>query len=81
LEVVDPVADLGNHTPSFRFNAKADDAVFDVIVLAVPHADFITDPWPLMHVLTSPNRPALVMDIKAKLDREAAPKHIELWRP
>ena len=81
LEVVDPVADLGNHTPSFRFNAKADDAVFDVIVLAVPHADFITDPWPLMHALTSANRPALVMDIKAKLDRDAAPKHIELWRP
>ena len=81
LEVVDPVADLGNHTPSFCFNAKADDAVFDVIVLAVPHAEFITDPWPLLRALTSAKRPALIIDIKAKLDREAAPKHIELWRP
>ena len=35
LEVVDPVADLGNHTPSFRFNAKADDAVFDVILSVI----------------------------------------------
>ena len=81
LEVVDPVADLSNHAPGFSFNAKADDAVFDVIVVAVPHVDFITDPWPLMCALTSANRPTLVMDIKAKLDREAAPKHIELWRP
>ncbi len=81
LEVVDPMADLGNHTPNFSFNAKAVDAVFDVIVLAVPHADFINDPWPLMHTLTKANRPALVMDIKAKLDREGTPKHIELWRP
>ena len=81
LEVVDPIADLSNHAPGFSFNTKADDAVFDVIVVAVPHADFTTDPWPLMCALTSANRPTLVMDIKAKLDREAAPKHIELWRP
>ena len=81
LEVMDPVADLGNHAPGFSFNAKADNAVFDVIVLAVPHANFITEPWLLMHALTNADRPALVMDIKAKLDRDAAPKHIDLWRP
>ncbi len=81
LEVIDPVADLGNQAPEFSFNAKLDDAVFDVIVLAVPHARFITEPWLLMHALTNANRPALVMDIKAKLDRDLAPKHIDLWRP
>ncbi|MDA8882538.1 nucleotide sugar dehydrogenase [Alphaproteobacteria bacterium] len=81
LEVIDPVAELGNYEPSFRFNKKADDAIFDVIVLAVPHAHFIADPWLLIHALTSSNCPTLVMDIKAKLDRDATPQHIELWRP
>ena len=81
LEVMDPVADIGNHEPGFSFNAKADDAVFDVIVLAVPHANFIAEPWLLMNTLTNADHPALVMDIKAKLNRDAAPKHINLWRP
>jgi UDP-N-acetyl-D-glucosamine/UDP-N-acetyl-D-galactosamine dehydrogenase len=81
LEVIDPVAELGNYDPGFRFNTKADDAIFDVIILAVPHAHFIADPWLLINALTSATSPTLVMDIKAKLDRDAKPQHIDLWRP
>lgn len=81
LEVIDPIADLGDHAPGFSFNAKAVDATFDVVVLAVPHADFMTNAWSFILKHTREDNTTLVMDIKARLNREAIPKHVDLWRP
>ena len=81
LAVIDPVADIAHVQPDFRFNANIDGERFDTIVLAVPHQQFIKDGWQLISALTNTDKSTLVMDIKAKLDRQSTPPDIDLWRP
>ena len=67
--------------PDFRFNANIDGERFDAIVLAVPHQLFIKDGWKLINALTNTDKSTLVMDIKARLNRQSKPPAINLWRP
>ena len=81
LAVIDPVADMAHIKPDFRFNPSIDAERFDAIVLAVPHQQFIKDGWQLTKTIMNKNRATLVMDIKARLQRSAKPRNIQLWRP
>ena len=81
LAVIDPVADIAHTRPDFRFNANIDGERFDAIVLAVPHQQFIKNGWQLINTLTTRDELTLVMDIKARLDRQSTPPFINLWRP
>jgi UDP-N-acetyl-D-galactosamine dehydrogenase len=81
LAVIDPVADIAHMKPDFRFNASIDGERFDAIVLAVPHQQFIKDGWKLITALTNTDKSTLVMDVKARLDRQSKPSAINLWRP
>ena len=81
LAVIDPIADIAHIETDFRFNASLDGERFDAVVLAVPHQQFITDGWRLINTLTNKDKPTLVMDIKARLDRHSTPPAINLWRP
>jgi len=81
LAVIDPVADIALTRPDFRFNTNIDGERFDAIVLAVPHKQFIKNGWQLINALTTRDELTLVMDIKARLDRQSTPPSINLWRP
>ena len=81
LVVIDPVADIAHMKPDFRFNPSIDGERFDAIVLAVPHRLFISDGWQFIHALVHTDKSTLVMDIRAKLDRQSTPQAVELWRP
>ena len=81
LAVIDPIADIAHVRPDFRFNTDIDGEQFDAIVLAVPHQQFIKHGWQLINALTTGDKLTLVMDIKARLDRQSEPPAIKLWRP
>ena len=81
LAVIDPVADIAHVQTDFRFNTSIDGERFDAVVLAVPHQEFIKEGWHLINALTNTDNSTLVMDIKARLERSAKPKNIQLWRP
>jgi UDP-N-acetyl-D-glucosamine/UDP-N-acetyl-D-galactosamine dehydrogenase len=51
----------------------------DAVILAVAHADYLRDGWPMIERLLKPGG-GVVLDIKGMLDRAAKPAGIELWR-
>lgn len=51
----------------------------DVIILAVPHSEYVDGGWPLVQKLLTGGQ-GLVMDIKGRLDRATTPEGVELWR-
>jgi UDP-N-acetyl-D-galactosamine dehydrogenase len=51
----------------------------DAVVLAVAHDGYVDAGWPLVTRLLRNGR-GIVMDVKAKLDRNNVPAGIELWR-
>ena len=80
LVVIDG-ADIEKTRTDFRFDATIAGERFDAIVLAVPHQQFIKGGWQLINALTNTDKLTLVMDIKARLDRQSIPPAIDLWRP
>ena len=52
----------------------------DAVVFAVAHKDYVAGGWPLIAKLLKDGE-GIVLDIKAKLEREKKPKGIDLWRP
>jgi UDP-N-acetyl-D-galactosamine dehydrogenase len=52
----------------------------DAVVFAVAHKDYVTGGWPFIAKLLKDGE-GIVLDIKAKLDRDKKPKGIDLWRP
>ena len=52
----------------------------DAIVFAVAHKDYVAGGWPLIIKLLKDGE-GIVLDIKAKLERDKKPKEIDLWRP
>ena len=52
----------------------------DAVVFAVAHKDYVAGGWPLIAKLLKDGE-GIVLDIKAKLDRDKKPKGIDLWRP
>ena len=51
----------------------------DAVILAVPHDYYLNDGWSRVRRLLNNGR-GLLMDLKAKLDRNEKPDGIELWR-
>jgi UDP-N-acetyl-D-glucosamine/UDP-N-acetyl-D-galactosamine dehydrogenase len=51
----------------------------DAVILAVAHDSYVEGGWPLMQKLLADGA-GLVFDVKMKLDRNAKPAGIELWR-
>lgn len=51
----------------------------DAVILAVPHGEYLTAGWAGISKHLKPNA-KIVVDVKARLDRESCPKDISLWR-
>lgn len=51
----------------------------DAVILAVPHAEYLRTGWGLISQHLKPNA-KIVVDVKARLERESCPKDITLWR-
>ena len=51
----------------------------DAVILAVAHADYVRDGWPMIAKLLKQGR-GVVLDVKSKLDRAKKPEGIDLWR-
>ncbi len=51
----------------------------DAVILAVPHEYFINQGWTYVQSLLK-DQAGVVLDVKAKLDRQAKPEAISLWR-
>jgi UDP-N-acetyl-D-glucosamine/UDP-N-acetyl-D-galactosamine dehydrogenase len=82
VRVCDPVADaemakLQHNVTLFDLAALAP---CDAVILAVPHRAFIADGWKSVIAALGAER-GIVLDVKARLDRQGRPPQIELWRP
>jgi UDP-N-acetyl-D-glucosamine/UDP-N-acetyl-D-galactosamine dehydrogenase len=82
VRVCDPVADaaMAKTEHDVRLFDLGALAPCDAVILAVPHRAFLADGWKSVITALGAER-GVVMDVKAKLDREACPPQIELWRP
>lgn len=81
VQVTDPLADeddafrdYGIKLANFKTLKPA-----DAVILAVAHDRFLDEGWSLIKRLLI-DETGLVLDVKAKLSREAAPLGIEVWR-
>jgi len=52
---------------------------YDAVVLAVPHDSYLAGGWSAIAPLLKNGR-GVVLDVRAKLDREKKPEGVELWR-
>jgi UDP-N-acetyl-D-galactosamine dehydrogenase len=81
VDVHDPVADASAARHEYGISLKAFEelAPADAVVLAVPHAAYVSKGWPLVLGLLR-ERAGVVMDVKSCLDPAARPSEVELWR-
>lgn len=81
VAVHDPLADAAECWREYgvRLAEKAQLLPADAVILAVPHAAFLNEGWGGIAGLLAPGG-GLVMDIKARLPREAKPDSLTLWR-
>ena len=79
-QVHDPIAlaDEAEHEYGITPVAMPELQRADAVVLAVGHADYVRGGWPMIAKLLKPG--GVVLDVKAVLDRGAAPAGVELWR-
>ena len=82
VQLADPLAssDEVQHEYGITLTPFASLRPADAVVFAVAHKDYVAGGWPLVTKLLR-NGEGVVLDIKAKLDREKKPKGIDLWRP
>jgi UDP-N-acetyl-D-galactosamine dehydrogenase len=82
VQLTDPLAssDEAEHEYGVRLTPVASLRPADAVVFAVAHKDYVAGGWPLMAKLLR-NGEGVVLDIKARLDRQKKPKGIDLWRP
>ena len=82
VQVTDPLAssDETVHEYGIRLTPIASLRPADAVVLAVAHRDYVAGSWPLVAQLLKGGE-GIVLDIKARLDRDKKPKGIDLWRP
>ena len=83
VDVHDPNADPAEVEAEFGLSvASLDDIAGNaIVVLAVPHREYLDAGWPLVTRLFDQSDRGVVMDLKAKLDRHDCPDWIHLWRP
>lgn len=81
-QVYDPHADAQE---VFReYGVKVDGTITqaDAIVLAVPHAEFMTNAWETVLGFGKGDKAkVVVMDVKGVLNRDRLPDNVDLWRP
>ncbi|MGX1308024.1 UDP-N-acetyl-D-galactosamine dehydrogenase [Amorphus suaedae] len=64
----------------FELVDEADLDPADAVILAVPHQAYLERGWPFVERLLVEGG-GVVMDLKARLDRDAKPDQVRLWRP
>jgi UDP-N-acetyl-D-galactosamine dehydrogenase len=81
VQVFDPMADPDEIMEEYGIKLSAENQLkpAHAVLLAVPHDYFLTKDWSYLENLLHDNT-GIVMDIKAKLERNKTPKGIKLWR-
>ncbi len=81
VQVYDPHADKDDIKSEYQISLIEPDNLekADVVVLAVPHDEFVRKGWRLVSELINPNGGS-VYDIKSVLDRAHVPENINLFR-
>jgi UDP-N-acetyl-D-galactosamine dehydrogenase len=81
VQVSDPIASAEETTHEYGLKLMPLESLrpADAVILAVAHKEYVTGGWPLVVELLK-DRQGIVLDVKAKLDREKKPKGIDLWR-
>ena len=82
VRVNDPNADPDEVVAEFGIELADLDDIADagMVILAVPHRAYLDQGWPLINRLLAGGR-GVVMDIRARLERDACPSDVHLWRP
>jgi UDP-N-acetyl-D-galactosamine dehydrogenase len=81
VQVHDPMASPEEASRQYGIKLCSESSLqqADAVVLAVAHADYVAAGWPLVLRLLK-NGKGIVMDVKAKLDRNGKPDGVTLWR-
>jgi UDP-N-acetyl-D-galactosamine dehydrogenase len=81
VQVADPVASAEETEQEYELKLIPIEALrpADAVILAVAHKEYVAGGWPLVAGLLN-NRRGIVLDVKAKLDRQKKPEGIDLWR-
>ncbi len=81
VQVTDPVASAEETNDEYGLKLIPIEALrpADAVILAVAHKEYVAGGWPLVAGLLN-NRRGIVLDVKAKLDRQKKPEGIDVWR-
>jgi UDP-N-acetyl-D-glucosamine/UDP-N-acetyl-D-galactosamine dehydrogenase len=81
VQVHDPLADPSEAKREYGIALLAREALApaDAVILAAPHAVYVEGGWPLVTALLRDG--GVVIDVKTRLDRNAKPGNVDLWRP
>ena len=82
VQLTDPLAspEETEHEYGIRLTPIASLRPADAVVFAVAHKEYIAGGWSFVTKLLKDGE-GIVLDIKARLDRDKKPKGIDLWRP
>lgn len=83
-QVVDHHADAVEVRDAYRVRLENPNDVqpADVVILAVPHAEFLVNGWDtILAYGKGEEHELIVIDIKGALDRRLQPENVDLWRP
>lgn len=82
VQIADPMAapDDAQHEHGIALTPLEALKPADAVIVAVPHRAYCDGGWTLMRKLLS-GAGGIVLDIKGRLDRDAVPDGVELWRP
>jgi UDP-N-acetyl-D-galactosamine dehydrogenase len=81
VQVFDPMADTHEIREEYNIELVSEDKLkpAQAVLLAVPHQYFVTKDWSYITGLLE-NQTGVVIDVKARLDRNMTPDGISLWR-
>lgn len=81
VQIHDPYASAeeARHEYSVMLMDEEQMSPADAVILAVPHGEYLQAGWGGISKHLKPNA-KIVVDVKARLDRESCPKDITLWR-
>lgn len=82
-QIIDPLANADEVHEEYGYTLTPQKSALkaDAIILAVPHAQFLSAGWALLENLSRGKRPVVVMDLKAALPRDSKPEQFIHWRP
>ncbi|MBS0246940.1 MAG: nucleotide sugar dehydrogenase [Proteobacteria bacterium] len=81
VQLHDPLASAGQAREEYRVELMPMESLkpADAVIFAVAHDDYIKGGWPLVQRLLKGGA-GVVLDVKRRLDRDAKPEGIDLWR-